>query len=226
MTREGAFSLIRKRTPGVTASGFSRPSASFGISSCVMRVAATGASGPHHGVLAPHRLHQVGVLLYRRFQVSKNNALLGQFGGQLGAGLLALGQQRQQPAEFLRPRVVPVGERLAVVGDSIAEQAGDDAHVIDCRGLVLAPAIVDLGVEEVEAALSQGAIVLVDVREPYETAQGMIPGSVAGSTPWPRLNTCPLAPASTARSGRRPVTPASARSAPSRRRGWRPCGPR
>ena len=43
------------------------------------QVAATGASGPHHGVLAPHRLHQVGVL-----------GVLGPFGGLGVLGLLAV----------------------------------------------------------------------------------------------------------------------------------------
>lgn len=40
-------------------------------------------------------------------------------------------------------------------------------------------AIRDLGIDEVEAGLGDGSIILVDVREPHELAGGMIPGSVA-----------------------------------------------
>lgn len=39
--------------------------------------------------------------------------------------------------------------------------------------------IVDLGVEEVQQGLADGTIVLIDVREPNETAHGMIPGSLS-----------------------------------------------
>jgi len=39
--------------------------------------------------------------------------------------------------------------------------------------------IVDLDVEEVREGLADGTIVLVDVREPNETAHGMIPGSLS-----------------------------------------------
>lgn len=41
------------------------------------------------------------------------------------------------------------------------------------------PAIRDVAIDEVKAGLRDGAIVLVDVREPHELAGGMIPGSVA-----------------------------------------------
>lgn len=37
--------------------------------------------------------------------------------------------------------------------------------------------IVDLGLEEVKAGIRDGSILLVDVREPQETAAGIIPGS-------------------------------------------------
>ena len=42
-----------------------------------------------------------------------------------------------------------------------------------------APAIVDLGVEEVMRGIADGSILLVDVREPQELARGMIPDSIA-----------------------------------------------
>ena len=41
------------------------------------------------------------------------------------------------------------------------------------------PAVVDLGVDEVRAGLADGSLLVVDVREPHELAQGVIPGSVA-----------------------------------------------
>lgn len=37
----------------------------------------------------------------------------------------------------------------------------------------------DLGLDEVEAGLADGSMLLVDVREPHEQEDGMIPGSVA-----------------------------------------------
>lgn len=40
-------------------------------------------------------------------------------------------------------------------------------------------AIHDLGLDEVQAGLADGSILLVDVREDHEIAGGMIPGSVA-----------------------------------------------
>ena len=39
--------------------------------------------------------------------------------------------------------------------------------------------IVDLDVDEVRAGLADGSMLVVDVREPQEQAQGMIPGSIA-----------------------------------------------
>ena len=42
-----------------------------------------------------------------------------------------------------------------------------------------ASAIIDLSVEEVMSGMADGSMIVVDVREPQELAQGMIPGSVA-----------------------------------------------
>jgi rhodanese-related sulfurtransferase len=40
-------------------------------------------------------------------------------------------------------------------------------------------AIVDLGLDEVKRGLTDGSILLVDVREPHEFAAGHIPGSIS-----------------------------------------------
>ena len=39
--------------------------------------------------------------------------------------------------------------------------------------------VVDLEIEEVKAGLADGALLLIDVREPHEFAAGHIPGSVS-----------------------------------------------
>lgn len=45
--------------------------------------------------------------------------------------------------------------------------------------MVHATGIIDLGVDDVMAGLADGSMLVVDVREPHELAQGMIPDSVA-----------------------------------------------